>query len=195
MGRSSYDLDPYSIWRRGKGGVALLWKKNLNATIDKLDDIGNDRIIVIKLWFGDQSNLFIINIYLPASNLSFSTYQPYINELDEIVDRLCSSGMIVILGDFNGHVDNHLGRRSFNRMNQRGLELVRLMKEVNFVSIYSQMTCTGPTETFYGGNGLTSSTIDYIMIRKDNLQFVEQCCGVEDHGDNLSYHLPIFCTI
>ena len=72
--KSSYDLDPYSIWRRRKGGVALLWKKNLNVTIDKLDDIGNDRIIVFKLTFGDQSNLSIVNVYLPVSNLSFSSY-------------------------------------------------------------------------------------------------------------------------
>ena len=147
--RSSYDLDPYSIWRRGKEGVALFWKKNLDATIDKLDDIGNDRIIVIKLRFGDQSNLFIITVYLPASNLSFSSYQSYINALDDIVNLLCSSGMIVILGDFNGHVGNHLGPRSFNRINQRGLVLTRLMEEMNFVSINSQMTCTSPIETFY----------------------------------------------
>ena len=194
-GKSSYDLDPYSIWGRGKGGVALLWKKNLHATIDKLDNIGNDRIILIKLRFRDQSNFFIINAYLPASNLSFSSYQSYINELDDIVNRLCSSGMIVILGDINGHVGNHLGPRSFNRINQRGLVLACLMEEMNFVSINSQMTCTGPIETFYRGNGLTASAIDHIMIRKDNLHFVEQSCVEEDHSDNISYHLPIFCTI
>ena len=39
---------------------------------------------------------------------------------------------------------------------------------------------------------LTASTIDHIMIRKDNLHFVEHCCVAEDHGDNLSYRLPIF---
>ena len=62
-------------------------EEKLDATIDKLDDIGNDKIIVIKLRFGDQSNLFIINVYLPASNYSFSSYQSYINELDDIVNR------------------------------------------------------------------------------------------------------------
>ena len=57
------------------------------------------------------------------------------------------------------------------------------------------MTCTDPIETFYGGNGLSASTIDHIMIRNHNLHFVEQCCVAENYGDNLSYHLPVFCTI
>jgi hypothetical protein len=45
-GRSSTELNMDSVWRRGKGGVAVLWRKELNARINILEELGNDRIIV-----------------------------------------------------------------------------------------------------------------------------------------------------
>lgn len=194
-GRSSNDLNPNSIWRRGMGGIAFLWRKDFDIAIDKLEDLGSDRIIVIKLHLGKQKNIFIIIVYLPASNSAISKYRSYIDDLEDIINRLHGNGTIIILGDFNGQVGTHLGVRNFNTTNQRGLQLARLMVETNFVSINSQTFCRGPTGTCYSCNGSQISSIDHIMIRKDDLHLVKECRVSNDNCDNLSYHLPIFCTI
>lgn len=194
-GRCSNDLNLDSVWRRGMGGIALLWRKDFDLAISKLDDMGSDRILVMRLKLGKQNNLFIINVYFPASNSSILKYKSCIDDLEDIINRLHGDGTIIILGDFNGHVGNHLGSRSFNATNQRGLQLIHLLRETNFVSINSQSFCQGPIETFSACNGSQVTSIDHIMIRKDDLQLVKECYVADDHCDNLSYHLPIFCTI
>ena len=65
-GRSGNDLNPNSICRRGMGGIAFLWRKDFDIAIDKLEDMGSDRIIVIKLQLGKQKNLFIISWPTPC---------------------------------------------------------------------------------------------------------------------------------
>ena len=145
-----------------------------------------------------------INIPLTSSNAVLqpdfwprfvNLCQTYIDDLEDIINRIHGNGTIIILGDFNGHVGTHLGVRNFNTTNQRGLQLARLMVETNFVSINSQTFCRGPTETFYLCNGSQISSIDHIMIRKDDVHLVKECRVSNDNCDNLSYHLPIFCTI
>ncbi|CAH1778106.1 unnamed protein product [Owenia fusiformis] len=42
--RSDASLDPFNSFRRGKGGVSLVWKRNLNAQITRLTSIECDRI-------------------------------------------------------------------------------------------------------------------------------------------------------
>ena len=57
------------------------------------------------------------------------------------------------------------------------------------------MLCTGPLETFIGNNDLHGTTTDHIIIHKENLHLIENCIVADDHCNNLSHHLPIFCTL
>ena len=62
IGRSSNDLNLNSIWRRGKGGIGMLWRKGLDASITKLVNLGNDRILVIRLRLANEKMVFIIGV-------------------------------------------------------------------------------------------------------------------------------------
>ena len=48
--RSDDSLNPYDSHRRGKGGVSLLWKRNLQHHATKLNNISNDRIVGIEVF-------------------------------------------------------------------------------------------------------------------------------------------------
>jgi hypothetical protein len=62
-GRSSNEINLNSLWRRGKGGIAILWRKSLNANIQIMHDIGIDRIIAEKFYkkFLHNRSIFIFS--------------------------------------------------------------------------------------------------------------------------------------
>ncbi|CAC5424698.1 unnamed protein product [Mytilus coruscus] len=85
---------------RGYGGVAILWKKNLDKLVTTLP-IGNDRIQCIEL-SGNQKLLFI-SIYLPCKSSDNHLNKLYecIDQLHEIMEVYKATHQIIIGGDFN----------------------------------------------------------------------------------------------
>ncbi len=63
--------------RIGKGGVAFLWHKRLNAAIETFEM--NDRIIVLKLSL-PNSNLYVIQVYLPTTRYPLSVFKDYVDK-------------------------------------------------------------------------------------------------------------------
>ena len=194
-GRSSNNLNLDSIWRRGKGGVGMLWRKSLDASITKLEDLGNDRIIVVQVRTADEHSIFIVGVYFPSSNAAIHMYRECMDILEDIIHQLHHKGTLVILGDFNAHIGDFGGPRSFDSINEKGKELIELMQRTNFKSVNSQLFCTGPIETFYGQEGLITTTIDHIFMKVDELFLVSDCSVQNENCINLSFHLPIFCSL
>ena len=124
-GRLSNGLNLNSIWRRGKGGIAVLWHKALNATIQIMDDIGNDRIIAIQLRVDDTRNFYIVGTYLASANQPIAFYKESVDELDVVINELSNRGAYMILGDFNCHIGNLVVPEV----------LMPLMTEVNILSL------------------------------------------------------------
>ena len=119
LGRSSRELNMDSVWREGKGGVAVLWRKELNARINILEELGNDRIIVAQVRLSPTVCMFILSVYLPSSNTSITKYRECLEVLDDVVDNLYEKGIIVLAGDFNGHIGKYGGPRSFDTTNRQ----------------------------------------------------------------------------
>ena len=134
-------------------------------------------------------------MYLPSSNCGIDLYRACIEKLEEIVHRLNDHGTLFIAGDFNAHIGDFGGPRSFNTTNDRGRELIDFMDRLNLKSVNSQHFCKGPIETFYGQNGSTTTTIDHILVNMDTLPSVIDCQVESEHPNNLSFHLPIVCTL
>ena len=118
-GRSSRELNMDSVWRKGKGRVAVLWRKELNARINILEELGNDRIIVAQVRLSPTVCMFILSVYLPSSNTSITKYRECLEVLDDVVDNLYEKGIIVLAGDFNGHIGKYGGPRSFDTTNRQ----------------------------------------------------------------------------
>ncbi len=74
-GRTSCDLNLDSVWRRGKEGVGILWRKELDLHVNKLDNVGNDRKIAIRLKAAGDQELVIIGAYFPVTNHSLELYR------------------------------------------------------------------------------------------------------------------------
>ena len=69
------------------------------------------------------------------------------------------------------------------------------MQRTNFKSVNSPLFCTGPIETFYGQDGLITTTINHIFMKVDELSLVSDCSVQNENCSNLSFHLPIFCSL
>lgn len=193
-GRSSHNLNLDSIWRRGKGGIGILWRKSLDANITKLEDLGNDRIIAIQVRLSNNKMIYFIGVYLPATNQPIEQFRKYSHDLKHVVNILHQQGAVIVLGDFNGHIGTHGGPRSFSAINNPGLEIIHLIKRMGLLSVNSQSVCKGPIATYFAKRGTIATTTDHILVSTEFFEHVTDCYVQDDKSSNLSFHLPIFCT-
>lgn len=195
-GRSSNDLNLDSFWRRGKGGVAILWRKDINFTINIHEDVGNDRIIVISVEMTNGHKLYLIGVYLPSSNSSLSSYRECLETLEDVINQFIHFGTVIIAGDFNAHIGNHSGPKCLpKKVNCRGKDLTAMMSRLDLVSLNSQEFVSGPSATYYSNDGNIMSTLDHFFLCRQFLHLVNDCRVIDDHSDNLSFHLPVCCTL
>ena len=98
---------------RGYGGVAILWKKELDSLITSLK-IGNERIQCVET--EGNPNTLIVSLYLPckSSNNHLSELCECIDLLHEILETYEFTHHIIIGGDFN---ENILSIKHSNRKN------------------------------------------------------------------------------
>ena len=67
---SSKDNPPILSGKQAHGGVALCWRISIDDLVTPLENIDSDRIVGIRCDFPDSDPLFILSVYLPASNHS-----------------------------------------------------------------------------------------------------------------------------
>ncbi|WAR16321.1 LOW QUALITY PROTEIN: hypothetical protein MAR_030915 [Mya arenaria] len=88
------DLCVTSAKGAGKGGVALLWHKQLDHVVSSLS-IDDDRLIGVQHQQSPLQYMYFIQVYLPCSNHTSLILRDYI-------DKFYSQwGTVVFLGDFN----------------------------------------------------------------------------------------------
>ena len=72
-GVSDENLDVLDPYRRGKGGVAIMWRKVLNQNVTLLP-IDSDRIIGISVELERKQFITILAVYLPSTNADIASY-------------------------------------------------------------------------------------------------------------------------
>ena len=104
---------PPSQKPRGYGGVATLYRKNMDLRVRKCLD-GGCRIVVIELV--TDPPVCVINVYMPCRNgRSSDDFQSILLEVQEIVAKFSPTHAIFLLGDMNSSLqkrDNNLHDRS-----------------------------------------------------------------------------------
>lgn len=164
---------------RGQSGVSILWPKSWNSNVKKLT-AGNERIIAITL--SSNYNLCIINAYLPTQDKD-SVYE-YSNCLDiiyDIVHKYQETHEIILCGDLNGTL---LKTRS-NKHDRLLRELVQELSLFTAGDYSDQMT-------FYHHSGLSSSQIDYILLKNQNIFEYHKIWNKT--AINISAHVPVEIT-
>jgi exonuclease III len=89
------------VARRGYGGLAIFWKKEIDDKIKVMDE-GNSRIQVIQI-DTNASPICLINVYMPSDNKEMDCeYKDMISQLTEVIEKYRNTHEIVICGDMNG---------------------------------------------------------------------------------------------
>ena len=90
---------------RRKGGLAILWRKSLGICISNMElPFESDRIVAIRIDLPNREPLFVINVYLPSTNMTIAYYRECISELQIINDWLSPNGTIIFSGNLNGQL-------------------------------------------------------------------------------------------
>ena len=91
--------------KRGYGGVAIIWKKEINENIKELIDGGN-RIQAIHIQQGDKP-ICLINVYMPSDSKNADIeYKDTLAQIDEMIEKYKDTHEIIVCGDMNGSLDS-----------------------------------------------------------------------------------------
>ena len=147
------DPDINIAMKRGYGGVAILWQKDIEDKIKEITDGGN-RIQAIHVQT-ESDPICLINVYMPSDNKNSDIeYRDTLAQIDEIAEKFKDSHHIILCGDMNGSL--HRQTTPHDKL------LTSFCKDKSFV-----FPSNCPTkETFYHQNGFSKSQIDYFLIEK-----------------------------
>jgi hypothetical protein len=165
---------------RGFGGVAILWKKDLDQNVRSLND-GGTRVQAIEITTVN-SKLVLVSVYMPSKGLSdqYEEFVDTLEQLHEIIEKYQQTHNIVIGGDFNEDISGSIVSRR-----QRFLQ--------NFKDEHS-LTAVLPGITFVHANGRDTSAIDFFLQtgREKLLSQDEIIC---DLPANTSDHYPVLISV
>ena len=168
---------PKSERRRGYGGVAIVWRKELQNNVRILDE-GNDRILAVE-YKTEFLPICLICAYMPTSGYAETAenYSACVDLLSVVVSKYRDTHLVVVSGDMNATV---LSSRSSNSDKQFR----------KFVETEGLKVCTpGDHMTYSHGNG--ASQIDYILSSAD---IPVQFALLDVVEGNTSSHIPIQCA-
>ena len=158
-----------------KGGVSIMWKSDISCTITKMDEFGDERVIVIKITPEKSQPMYVINAYLPSSNYSYEEFYSSVAGLIEIYECLRQCGQVIIAGDLNTCIN--MGTR---RHISTGHDTRRIDTVTNFVcntdqySVVTDIMCGGPVGTFCPHNTSVMTQIDHIIMDKSMYTLVSE---------------------
>ena len=161
---------------RPKGGVAILWHKNLKLAFTPIET-SSVRLCALHIK-SQECNLILINVYMPNDNDTEESYSMYGDILSEIssIMNLYEHSNLIIGGDFN--VD-------YNRTNSRNLNLLKEFLTLESLAC-ATLDITENNFTRIGSNGEKSFIDHFIVCNKDNYKV-----DVIYDGQNLSDHMPV----
>ena len=185
---------PLSLIKRRKGGLAVMWRKQLDFCVTNIDlPINSDRFMVVKISPQNTAPIFIVNAYLPSTNMSIYDYRESITEWNIILEWLSISGVVISCGDFNGQLGPQWGNRAGQKTNVRGTTLGQFLRDNQLLSTVSHSSCSGPIYTCIPGNTeISPSQLDHFIIDKQCMSRCTQCFVFEEQALNSSDHLPIY---
>ena len=180
-----------------KGGLAVLWKKNIDNSVSVLDlPITTDRIMGIRIDTTNQRPIFIINVYMPSTSHSIDEYRHVMDLLQVVIDYTFDNSVLYICGDFNGQLGPTWGIRAGPFCNPRGAVLGELLKYNNMISTVADPVCKGPVCTYWPDDDWhRPSQIDHILCNIDKMSLIVRANVYEDHVLNTSDHHPISVII
>ena len=171
---------PPSQKPRGYGGVATLFRKDMDIRVRKCLD-GGCRVIVTELV--TDLPICIINVYMPCRNSRTSDdFDAILLEVQEILDKYAGSHVVILLGDMNSSLVNRVN-------NDQDKELSKFCYSNKLISLQRGIPM------FFHVNEKDSAEIDHIFLN-EKAKVLSSTVRVETYTDsNVSDHIPVYIIL
>ena len=177
--------------RRGSGGVAIYWRKNIPG-VSPLLSINHDRICGVRMQTPDNTIINILSVYMPAAG-SCEDLTTILDELSCIVESFENGAVNIITGDLNGDLGIDGGPRGMKPATRAGREVLKFTKKYDYIAANLMSIAIGSVNTFACHNG--ASTLDYVMLPRAYSDNVMSCYTNPEHPLNTSDHFPVEVTL
>ena len=172
---------------RGKGGVAILWKNNIDCKIEIIA-CTSKRLCAVKVIMDDLS-IMLLNVYMPTDpgngNFEINEYKDVLQDISVIM--LNSDTQFFILGgDWNSDI---------TRNNVQSNTLLSFIEEES-LSLCLHHTKSNVPYTFH--NAISKSTIDHFFVTNNIYQYItkyESLFLVDDFSDHVPLKLELNINI
>lgn len=189
--KADADLKTTGTRRVGKGGVALMWKRQIDQYITPLD-IDDDKIVGIQYEVAKYVYMYIFQVYLPCSNHPIQEFRDYLDSLHALLSIYNEKGIVIMMGDYNAHLNGLILTKP---LDNRGRDMMKFLNENNLVAINILDTCVGAASTFVSYDGSSESMIDHIILCAESYDTVVRCEILDDSAMNVSRHRPVVCDV
>ena len=165
---------------RGYGGVAVLWRKEIDHLVQDLPDGGN-RIKCIEI--KGNVPILVVSVYMPCRGLkeNVEDFADCTDELNEIILKHKSSHKILLGGDRNEDIRKL-------PTSQRARHLLDLLEDHILEISNAKPTYTGPC-------GTEVSTIDYFIYDQKLSDTLLTVARLDYLVSNVSDHIPLVCEV
>ena len=142
--------------------ASILWQNSLVAT--PIAGIVSDWICGILFKEKERSDAWVTvaGVYLPCGNLGMDVYQQQLEELERVVLESKVLGSVVVMGDFNAHLEMLAGVRGQGGPNMQGVLLEGVMRKCGLYAASQSEGTSGLNYTYWSGE--VQSTVDYILM-------------------------------
>ncbi|CAB4040466.1 Hypothetical predicted protein, partial [Paramuricea clavata] len=154
----------------------FIFKESLNARV--FDHI-SDRIITTSFKLAN-TKVVVVAVYFPSTNRSFNEYMKTLETLEQICLQYKNNKTnLILLGDFNAHIEeNKVGQK----WNKRGTKLQSMFNKLKLVPVNLYPPCDSQQLTYLSRT--ENSIIDYIILDKNLVQYMESVQVLNEHPDN-----------
>ena len=165
----------------GYGGVAIIWRENIDHLIKILPD-GTERIQCVEINSNNDTKFLVASVYLPSkgSHDYVDEFYDCIDQLYEIYQKYQGTHKIIIGGDLNEDLNNE-------KTNKRKKYLFYFIKECG-------LSYDSSGKTFIKPNGEECSELDY-FLHTINYKFCTKKEVLNNTITNVSDHHPVKMTI
>ena len=164
----------------GYGGVAVLWKKDIDHLV-KVCSEGGNRIQCVEL--NGEDRLLIISVDMPCKGLTdnIEDFRDCVDQLNEIVNKCKPTHKIIIGGDINEELKAAAKGR-------RGQYFRDFIEDNDLELNVTKATYISPA-------GSEISTLDYFVVDKRLPKDTYSVERLENIDTNVSDHLPVKCEL
>jgi hypothetical protein len=167
---------------RATAGVATVWPKTISSHVTPLPD-GSDRLAVVRIQT-NQGPLILLNTYMPSNRTqSMADYRSVLDEVREVALKY-SDCLIIWAGDINASTARDCATENDKKFVQFSVET-----DLE-VSVH-----TPDAPTYYHLCGSITSTIDYFIVPKDQVDIISAIILDTRNPINCSMHDAIEATL